>query len=408
MTEPRRVVIVGGGIAGWTVATSLRDGGYDGEIVLVEREPACYDRPPLSKTALIDDAPLDALAFADPVATAGLRLDVRCGRSVVRLDAPQRAVLLDDGTRLPAEAVVLATGGRAREGAFPGAELPGVLTLRTYADVVAARALRGRAIAVVGGGLIGAEAAAAFRQAGSPVVLIDPNAVPGTRVFGPTMAAHLHGMHTAHGVDVRTDTVAAVTQDRGRLRVALTHGAPVTVDGVLVGTGIRLDAALAADAGIEVSDGIVVDADGRTSVPGIFAAGDVTRRRMPAGLAASRGHWDAARRDGLAVAAAILGHPAEPAGADWFWSDRYGHHVEVVGDMSASGAEIVRPGQHPTVFRVDEGMLRAAASVDDPMSVRAARRLIERGVAVEVGLLADPAVPLRSLLSKTASALSPS
>ncbi len=400
MNAPRRVVIVGGGIAGWTVASTLREGGYDGEVVVVEREAACYDRPPLSKTTLVDGAPLAALAFCDADALAQLALDVRAGRTAVRVDAAARTVTLDDGTILAGEAIVLATGASARPPAFPGGDLPGVMTLRTYADAQALHALIGRRIAVVGAGLIGAEAAAALRLAGSEVVLIDPSEVPGTHVFGATLAAHLHAMHAAAGVDARVDTVAGVTLGAAGLRVALTGGDTVEVDGVLVGTGVAMDVALAQEAGLEVDDGIIVDEAGRTSAPGMYAAGDITRRRTAAGLGACRGHWDAARLDGRDVAAAILAGEAEARGADWFWSDRYGHHVEVVGSLTGAGREVVRPGAHPTVFVLDGDRLVGAASVDDPLAVRAARRMIDRSVGVSADQLADPAVPLRSLVPR--------
>ncbi|MCR2762533.1 FAD-dependent oxidoreductase [Microbacterium sp. zg.B48] len=401
MSGHRRVVIVGGGIAGWTVAASLREGGYDDAIVIIEREAACYDRPPLSKTALVDHTPLDALRFADDAKLAELRIETRVGRTATALNAADLSVTLDDGAAVAADAVVLATGAFARVPAFPGAALPGVSTLRTYADAVTLQGLLGRRVAVVGAGLIGAEAAAALHQAGSPVVLIDPNQVPGVRAFGPTMAGYLHAMHADHGVDTRTDRVTAVTAaEGGELRVQLTGGGCVDVDGVLVGTGIVIDTTLADHAGLDVDEGIVVDDAGRTSAAGIFAVGDATRRRLPGGLAASRGHWEAARLDGRAVAAAILGTAPDPRGADWFWSDRYGHHIEVVGDMAGDGREVVRPGPHPTAFRIDGDRLLGAASVDDPMAVRAARRLIDRSVAVSVDQLSDPGVPLRSLLPR--------
>jgi len=400
VSGPQRVLIVGGSIAGWTTATSLRDGGFSGELVVIEREPACYDRPPLSKTALVDDAALDSLAYADPAKIAELRIDLRCGTTVTALDVPGSSVALDDGTRLTGEAIVLATGALARPPSFPGAELPGVGTLRNYADVARLRALVGRRVAVVGGGLIGAEAAAALRLAGSEVVLIDPNEAPAARAFGPTMAAHLQSMHAEHGVATRVGSVVAVTAVEDGLEVELTAGEPVRVDGVLVGTGVVLETDLAQRAGLEVDSGIVVDEAGRTSARGVYAVGDATIRRLPSGLAAPCGHWDAARLDGVAVAAAILGRTPDPRGADWFWSDRYDHHVEVVGDMTAGETEVVRAGAHPTVFRLDGDRMIAAASVDDPMTVRAARRLIDHAVPVNADQLKDPGVQLRSLLPR--------
>lgn len=408
MTDGRRVVIVGGSIAGWTLAASLRDGGFEGAITIVEREPACYDRPPLSKTVLTAGAGLADISFADDAKLAALGIDVRVGRTAIALDGATRTVSLDDGSSIRGDVVVLATGARARGGAFPGAELPGVLTLRTWSDAAALRALAGRPVAIVGAGLIGAEAAAALRGAGSPVVLIDPNEVPATRVFGPTLAQHLHAMHTANGVDVRIDTVAAVTRAGDALCVRLTRGDTIEVAGVLVATGIDIDTTLAQHAGLEIDEGIVVEKGGRTRVDGILAVGDATRRRGADGLAHPSGHWETAELDARAVAATILGAMPDARGAEWFWSDRYGHHIEVVGDVTTRGTEIVRPGAHPTVFRVDGDVLVGAASVDDPMTVRAARRLIGRAVPVRADQLADADVPVRSLVPRPARVLSPS
>ena len=275
MSAPRRVLIAGGGIAGWTVASTLRDRGFDGEIVIVEREAACYDRPPLSKTVLVDGAPLSSLAFAAPEALAQASIEVRAGRTVVALDAAARTLRLDDGALLAGDVIVLATGTAARPAAFPGGTLPGILSLQTYADARALHALKGRRIAVVGAGLIGAEATAALRTAGSEVTLIDPSAVPGTRAFGPTMAAHLHAMHGAAGVDTRRDTVAGVVPTGGALRVDLTGGDAVEVDGVLVATGVVTDPIVAREAGLDVDEGIVVQDGGLTSASGIYAVGDV-------------------------------------------------------------------------------------------------------------------------------------
>ena len=380
MSAPRRVLIAGGGIAGWTVASTLRDRGFDGEIVIVEREAACYDRPPLSKTVLVDGAPLSSLAFAAPEALAQASIEVRAGRTVVALDAAARTLRLDDGALLAGDVIVLATGTAARPAAFPGGTLPGILSLQTYADARALHALKGRRIAVVGAGLIGAEATAALRTAGSEVTLIDPSAVPGTRAFGPTMAAHLHAMHGAAGVDTRRDTVAGVVPTGGALRVDLTGGDAVEVDGVLVATGVVTDPIVAREAGLDVDEGIVVQDGGLTSASGIYAVGDVARRWKDGVLRPGSGHWDAAR------------------GADWFWSDRYGHHVEVVGALAGTAREVVRPGLHPTVFVVDGDRLVGAVSVDDPLAVRAARRLIDRRTPVVADQLVDPAVPVRSLL----------
>ncbi|WP_460773348.1 NAD(P)/FAD-dependent oxidoreductase [Microbacterium sp. GXF7504] len=397
-----RVVIIGGGIAGWSVASALRAGGHDGPIVVVEREPACYDRPPLSKTVLAGPVTLASLAFADPASLAQQRIEVRDGRVATSIDPAAMTVTLDDGAVLGADAVVLATGAAPHRPAFPGSDLPGVQTLAVFADAERLRALSGGHVTVVGGGFIGAEVAASLRDAGTAVDLVEPEPLPGVHAFGGTLAAHLHDLHTAHGVRVHTETVAAVTEVGERLRVQLAGGAAIETDGVLLATGVVPETALAQAAGLAVDGGVLVDRAGRTSAPGIFAVGDAAGRRGADGSFAPAGHWEAAQLDGQAVAAAILGLPVPTRGAPWFWSDRYGLHVEVVGELTGPGEEIVRPGPHPTVFRVDDGMLRGAAAVDDPLTVRAARRLIDQGVRVDARLLADPDVAVRTLLPKPA------
>lgn len=404
MTKASRVLIVGGGIAGWTVATSLREGGFDGTVAIVEHEPACYDRPPLSKAALIDGAPMQALAFADETKFTELQIEVLLGRSVTHLDHPKKEARLDNGDTFAYDLVVLATGAAARRPAFSGADLPGVMTLRNFTDAAALRSFAGQTVAVVGAGLIGAEATAALRQLNTEVILIDPNEVPGTRVFGATMAEHLHAMHAANGVDVRTDTIMGISQAGENVHLTLGGGETIEANVALVGAGITVDTELARGAGVEVAAAILVDECGRTSVPGIFAAGDAAQHRVPAGkVTGPRGHWESAQIDGQAVAAAILGHTATERKPDWFWSDRYGHHIEVVGELAGPGQEVVRPGVHPTVFRVDGGLLVGASSVDDPNAVRASRRLIDLEVAVTSEQLSDPAVSLRSLLPKISS-----
>lgn len=405
------VVIVGGGIAGVTAARELRSGGFDGSVTIVESEPACYDRPPLSKAAFVDGAELDALAFATPDEFAAERIDVLTGVVAVGIDRadarPGGRVRLADGRVLSGDAIVLATGVRARTPAFPGGDLPAVSVLRDYRDAarLRARVAPGATVVVVGAGLIGAELSSGLVALGARVVLVDPHPVPGAAVLGETLASALHAMHAAHGVDVRTATVATVSPAEGGVAVVLDDGATVAAHAVVVGAGIAIDPALAASAGLAeptAGGAIAIDAAGRTAAAGIWAAGDATTRRGPDGaFAPCVGHWEAARLDGSTVAAAIGGRPLPDRGADWYWSDRYGVHLEVVGRLVSDGDEVVRwaePGRLGAVFRVTGGRLVGAASLDDPMTVRAARRLIDQRIPVDPAQLADPGVRLRDLL----------
>lgn len=409
------VVIVGGGIAGVTAARELRSGGFDGSVTIVESEPACYDRPPLSKAAFVDGAELDALALATPDEFAAERIEVLTGVTAVGIDRadgrPGGRVRLADGRVLDGDAIVLATGVRARTPGFPGGDLPEVGVLRDYRDAerLRARVAPGATVVVVGAGLIGAELTSGLVSLGAHVVLVDPHPVPGAAVLGGTLATALHGMHAAHGVDVRTATVAAVSAADGGVggvvTVVLDDGSSVAAHAVVVGAGIAIDPALAASAGLAeptAGGAIAIDAAGRTAAAGIWAAGDATTRRGPDGAYAQCvGHWEAARLDGSAVAAAIGGRPLPDRGADWYWSDRYGMHLEVVGRLVGDGDEVVRwaeAGRLSAVFRVADGVLVGAASLDDPMTVRAARRLIDQRIPVDPAQLADPRVRLRDLL----------
>jgi len=410
MSAIASVVVVGGGIAGVTTARQLRSGGFAGTITIVESEPACYDRPPLTKAAFVDGASLESLVFATPEEYAAQRIDVIAGVRATAIEPGAhsgRRVRLADGRAIDADAIVLATGVRAHAPTFDGGALPRVSVLRDYADALRVRefATPGTTIVVAGAGLIGAELTSGLVALGARVVLVDPQPVPGAAGLGATLAGYLHSLHAAHGVEVRQAAVVAVTPGDDGVLVTLDDGATLPAHAVVVGAGIAVDPELAATVGLAdpaAGGSIVVEATGRTAAPGIWAAGDATwRRGEDGGLAPCAGHWEAARLDGAAVAADILGGGTPARGADWYWSDRYGAHIEVVGRLVGDGTEVVRwaaPGRPAAVFRVADGLLVGAASIDDPMTVRAARRLIDQRVPVAETQLADPGVRLRDLL----------
>jgi NADPH-dependent 2,4-dienoyl-CoA reductase/sulfur reductase-like enzyme len=397
-----RVVIVGGGLAGYSAATELRARGHLGPIIVVEPESACYDRPPLSKDLFSDAFDPAAIAFADDEALAAAGIETRFGRRAVALDAGARTVVLDDTSVLEADTILIATGGRARMPAVAGIDDVGAIVIRRVADALE---LRGRvrpgiAVIVVGAGLIGAEIASALVGAGADVILVDPAAVPLAAAVGDAMAVHLHAMHERSGVAALTGTpVAARTTDRG-VELELQDGSVVVGDLLVVGVGIEPNVELAADAGIDVDNGILVGPDLQTSAAGVFAAGDVARRRDADGVLHRREeHWEAARLSGQEAAAGMLGAPIPRRGAPWFWSDRHGVHLEAVGRLSGRGEVVVRDGgEHPAVFLVDGDRLVGAVAVDDTMTVRAARRLIDQSIPVSPAQLADASVSLRALV----------
>ncbi|WP_231734846.1 NAD(P)/FAD-dependent oxidoreductase [Microbacterium hominis] len=395
-------MIIGAGLAGYSAAEQLRSLGHEGDIVIVDGEPAPYDRPPLSKELFAPDFSLDKLAFASAQKLAEKRIQTKFGSGAAAIDPAALAVTLHDGEVIAADTILIATGGRARTLPIPGADLPGVHVLRTFADASAlrARVTHGCRVVIIGAGLIGAELASSALAVGADVTLIDPVDVPLTPAVGELLATHLHGMHAERGIDVRVGVASAIEPVPDGLEVVLDDGTRCAADLVVVGIGIIPNVELAESAGIEVDGGLLVSADYRTSAPDVFAAGDVIRLRGEDGALLRREeHWEAAQLSGQHAAYGMLGLEPPSRGAPWFWTDRHGIHLEAVGRLSGPGDVVVREGgDHPAVFLLDEGLLAGAAAIDDAMTVRAARRLIDQRIPVSRGELSDPSVPLRSLL----------
>lgn len=397
-----RVVIVGGGLAGYSAAESLRSLGHDGSITIVDQEPEMYDRPPLSKKLFDEGFSIEAVAFASAQKLNEARIETRVGHAVAAIDPQAVSVILDTGEVIPADTILLATGGRARRLSIPGADAPEVHVLRTFADALSIRASvrPGRRVVVIGGGLIGAELVSSLRQAGAEVTLVDPVPVPMSQALGAVLADYLHDMHALNGVAVRLGAPVRIESSAEGVQVILESGERLPTELVVVGIGIIPNVELAIDAGLDVDDGVLVDEQHRTSAPNIFAVGDVARRRGDDGEVFRREeHWEAAQLGGRAAAAGMLGLPVPARGASWFWSDRHGIHLEVTGRLVGDGELVVRESEpHPSFFLLDEGSLVGAASIDDPNVVRAARRIIDQRIAVTAAELADPSVSLRALL----------
>lgn len=411
------IVILGGGVAGFSAAQELRARGYGGILTILSPEGLPYDRPPLSKGYLLGTEDSAKILFAPERWYAEHEVAVVASRATA-LDTygGNPSVTLDDGRVLATDRVLLATGGLPRRLTIPGGEH--ALTLRSRADADALRRMLvpGARIVVVGAGLIGAEVASAAASLGGDVTLIDPIDVPLVPAMGERLARRLHAMHAEHGVRAITGLPAAIedgAHDAAAHLVRLADGRSVPADIVVAGIGIIPDSALAEAAGLDVDDGILVGDDGSTSHPAIFAAGDATRTRRPddvvrRGPARRAEHWEAAVRSGQAAAAGLLGQAPPEFGAPWFWSDRYGVHAEAVGTMDTRQ----EPGARTVLRTVDgsatgvpvaafllaeDGRLLGCAALDQPLVVRAARRIIDRGIIPDPERLSDPTVDPRKL-----------
>ena len=421
------VAIVGGGVAGFTVAQELRSRGFDGEITMVEPGGLPYDRPPLSKDYLLGAQTLEQIQFQPREWFAENRVTL-IEDSAVAVDAPaagsvneQPTVRLSNGDAVAADRIVLATGGAARKLPVPGGELPEVLELRTRADADRLRDSvgEGTRIVVVGAGLIGAEAASTLLALGADVTLVEPAQPPLVPAVGPVLAEYLHAMHAERRIDVIQSAPARIEVggteldgaeiDGAERVVTLTDGTQLRAGQVLVGIGITPNTALAEAMGLEVNDGVVVDERQQTSNPAVFAVGDAARMRTDAGELLPRAeHWENAMHSGARAAAAILGQDIPQQGAPWFWSDRHGVHVEGVGSLAPRRESADSTSQYIHRFNGDgtpqatfllnpDGTMAGCAAVDGGMTVRAARRIIDQGIVVPADALADPSVPLRKL-----------
>jgi 3-phenylpropionate/trans-cinnamate dioxygenase ferredoxin reductase component len=407
MTSNQTHVIVGASLAGAKAAETLRQEGFDGRVVLVGAEDdRPYERPPLSKDYVRGEVGREKVYVHGERFYAEHGIELRLGRTAVRLDTSHREVELDDGERLTFDRLLLATGSEPRRLAIPGAELDGVLYLRTVtdSDAVRERLDRGGAVVVVGAGWIGAEVAASARQRGLDVTVIDPASVPLERVMGPEVGAIYRDIHFDHGTRMLMGTGVEAFEGDGEVeRVRTSEGHLLECDFVVVGVGVQPRIELGADAGLEVDNGILVDEHLETSVPGVFAAGDVANARHPFyGERLRVEHWANALHQGPTAARNMLGRAGAYDRLPYFFSDQYEVGMEYSGFAREWDRVVFRGDPAAREFiafwlrgdRVLAGMNVNVWDVSDPI-----RRLIGEGVTVDDRRLADPDVPIEELVA---------
>ena len=341
------ITVVGASLAGLSTVRALRNAGYDGRLTVVgEERQLPYDRPPLSKAFLVGDASADDLAL---LGESDDDLDVSwlLGTPAVALDPAVRAVTLADGRVLVSDAVVLATGARART--LPGGrELRGVHVLRTLDDAAALRDdLRaGGSLVVVGAGFVGAEVASSARSLGLDVTVVEALPTPLAGPLGEQMGAVCGLLHTDHGVHLRTGVGVAglVGQDRVEA-VDLVDGTRLPADVVVVGIGATPDVEWLASSGLDVTGGVRTDAACATSVPGVVAVGDCALSfDVHAGRPVRAEHWTHALQQPAAAAATLLGAPAPYTAVPYFWSEQYGRQLQLAGTTSPGDTVTVVEG----------------------------------------------------------------
>lgn len=351
--EPRAIVIIGAGAAGFACAEMLRRRGYDGALTLLGAdEDAPYDRPNLSKDYLAGDAPPEWMPLRPDEFYQKNDIDLQLSETVSSIDVPAHRVALEGGRVLEFDRLLIATGAEPVRPPIPGADLSHVFTLRSFADgrALADAAERAKTAVVLGSGFIGLETAAALRQRGLTVHVVTQDARPLEKVLGPALGDFIAGLHEDHGVTFHMRTSIKTISANA---VTLSSDDTIDADLVVIGAGVRPRTALAEKAGLSVDDGILVDERLQTSVPGIYAAGDVARWPGPQNRETVRiEHWVVAERQGQVVAANMLGDDRSFDDTPFFWSAhyevsiRYVGHAEdwvvaaVDGDVSACDASV--------------------------------------------------------------------
>ncbi|WPZ29801.1 FAD/NAD(P)-binding oxidoreductase [Sulfitobacter sp. OXR-159] len=398
----QHVVVIGAGQAGASCVAKLRNGGFEGKITLIGAEPCPpYQRPPLSKGYLLGDMTLERL-FLRPeafYADQGIALKTDC--RVTAID-PETRVLATTVGQIAYDELVLATGSLPRRlPAAIGGDLVGVFTVRDLADVdaMAPRFSKGAKVLIVGGGYIGLEAAAVAAKLGLEVTLVEMADRILQRVAAPETSDYFRALHEGHGVTLREGVGLERLLGEGHVTGArLSDGTEIAADFVITGVGIEPDIALAKAAGIEIDNGIKVDAQGRTSVPGIWAAGDCTSFPYRGGRIRLESVPNAIDQAEV-VAENILGAGKEYIAKPWFWSDQYDVKLQIAGLNAGYDRVVTRLGEGSASFWYYLGeTLLAVDAANDPRGYMVGKRLIEAGKSPDPALVADSQTDLKALL----------
>jgi 3-phenylpropionate/trans-cinnamate dioxygenase ferredoxin reductase subunit len=416
------IVIVGSGMAGGNAAVTLREEGFRDPVVIVSAEPGIpFGRPPLSKTYMRSEEDLDGW-YVRPAGWYTEHDVERIDYAVDRIDTTERTVRLSSGQELGYDKVLIATGGRNRRLAIPGAGLPGIHYLRTVADCEAIKgeAAPGKRAVVVGMSFIGSEVAASLTQLGVHVTAVFPGRHPLERVLGTDMGEAYGAIHTEKGVELLPEEQVAAFEGPERVEVVTTaSGTRLACDFVVAGVGIEPVVPPIAGQLVTQDNGILVDERCRASAAGVYAAGDVANLLHPLFGRVRVEHYNNAEKQGAAVARSMLGADAPYDYIYSFWSDQYEHKLEYVGHVTRWDEFVIRGSlaeRNFIGFYLVDGVVRAAAGLDrggDPEldldgEMAAAARLVARQARPPAGALADEHVNLWSLGERGAAPARPS
>lgn len=425
--DTRHIVIAGAGHAGGSAAAILRQLGWTGAITLIGEEPIPpYQRPPLSKAWLKGEATAESLALRPAKFYADATIDLRLQTRVTAIDRAAKTVALSDGGTLSYDTLILALGARARRLALPGADLDGVLELRSAADADQLKAALhpGARLAVIGGGYIGLEAAASARALGAEVTIVERESRVLARVACPILSDFFQSFHRGQGVTIEVDArVAALEGADGRVTgvrlgakgsdaegldaeglhaEGLEYGRLIPCDAALIGVGAVANDELARQAGLTCHNGIAVDLTACTDDPAIFAIGDCTSRPLP--LYDRVGRLESvpnALEQAKQAASSICGKPAPTPEVPWFWSDQYDLRLQIAG-MPFDATEIVirgdvAAGKFALFHLTEDGTVQAVEAVNAATEFMGGRRIIAKRKRLTRARIEDMAVSMQEL-----------
>jgi len=400
-------VIVGASLAGAKAAETLREEGFDGAVVMIgEENDRPYERPPLSKGYLLGNDERDSIFVHPEGWYAENSVELRSGTTATSVDRKGRTVALASGESVPYDKLLITTGASPRRLNIPGADLDGVLYLRSVEDSerLSAALRGGGSVVIAGAGWIGLETAAAARHYGCEVTVVEPERGALLRSIGPELGEVFAGLHRSHGVTFRFGEGLSEITGSGKATAAVTsEGTELPADVVIIGIGAVPNTAIAAGAGLEVDNGILTDEALRTSDPDIFAAGDVANSFNPLlGRRIRVEHWGNALTGGPAAARSMMGRQVSFDLVPYFYSDQYDLGMECAGlPEPGSYDEIVYRGDKESLefiaFWLSDGAVIAGMNVNVWDVNDDIQALIRTGEPVDTARLADPDVPLTDI-----------
>jgi len=406
MAPDDKFVIIGAGQAGGRAAETMRTQGFSGKVTIVGEEAyPPYERPALSKRVLTGEDEPDSTYVHKPTYYDEHQIELKLGVSAMTINRSAKSVSLSDGTSLDYTKLMIATGSQLRRLSLPGSDLAGIHYLRGIDDslMIRAKLSAGAKIVVVGGGYIGLEVAAAARKCNCQVTVIEMMNQLLNRAAAPEIGAIFEAIHRSHGTEILTNTPVTGFEGDGHVqRVLCGDFKPIDADLVIVGIGIVPNVELASAVNLATDNGIVVDEQGRTEDPDIYAAGDVTNHpNVILGRRIRLESWQNAQNQAITAAKAMCGVEETYAQVPWFWSDQYDINLQIVG-MPKTWCEVVLRGDIDaltfTAFYIQDGCVVAANAINNSRDIPIARQMIQRKIKIDTVALADPETSLRKLL----------